>query len=143
MSAPAAPPPPHPPLPGLQAVAYMLAATVIGLSQGLQQGFVSTSLPQLAGDLGITTTSAAWLLAVYMIPRAALPVLLIKIRTQYGLRRFAELGIILYALVALASLWAVDFRSALVLQFLAGAAAAPLSTLAFLYMLEPCPRRPR
>ncbi|KJZ30070.1 hypothetical protein TW83_16610, partial [Paracoccus sp. S4493] len=77
MSAPAAPPPPHPPLPGLQAVAYMLAATVIGLSQGLQQGFVSTSLPQLAGDLGITTTSAAWLLAVYMIPRAALPVLLI------------------------------------------------------------------
>ncbi|AZY94675.1 MULTISPECIES: MFS transporter [Paracoccus] len=137
MSAPAAPPPPHPPLPGLQAVAYMLAATVIGLSQGLQQGFVSTSLPQLAGDLGITTTSAAWLLAVYMIPRAALPVLLIKIRTQYGLRRFAELGIILYALVALASLWAVDFRSALVLQFLAGAAAAPLSTLAFLYMLEP------
>lgn len=140
MSAPAAPaaaPVPHPPLPAGRALAFMAAATVIGLSQGLQQGFVSTSLPQLAGDLGITTTSAAWLLAVYMIPRAALPVLLIKIRTQFGLRRFAEIGVVIYAAVALASIWASDFRSALVLQALAGAAAAPLSTLAFLYMLEP------
>ncbi|MBM3603534.1 MAG: MFS transporter [Alphaproteobacteria bacterium] len=137
MSAPAAAPVTHPPLPAGRALSYMAAATVIGLSQGLQQGFVSTSLPQLAGDLGITTTSAAWLLAVYMIPRVALPVLLIKIRTQFGLRRFAEIGVVVYALVALAAIWASDFRSALVLQALAGAAAAPLSTLAFLYMLEP------
>lgn len=142
MSAPATPatapaPVQHPPLPAGRALAYMAAATVIGLAQGLQQGFVTTSLPQVAGDLGITTTMAAWLLAVYMIPRAALPVLLIKIRTQFGLRRFAEIGVAAYALVALASLWVDDFRSALVLQALAGAAAAPLSTLAFLYMLEP------
>lgn len=134
-----APPAPvqHPPLPAGRALAYMAAATVIGLAQGLQQGFVTTSLPQFAGDLGVTTPTAAWLLAVYMIPRAALPVLLIKIRTQFGLRRFTEIGVAAYALVALASLWADDFRSALVLQALAGAAAAPLSTLAFLYMLEP------
>lgn len=130
-------PVPHPPLRPLPALAYMGAATVIGLSQGLQQGIVTTSLPQIAGELGVTTTAAAWLLAVYMIPRAALPVLLIKVRTQYGLRRFAELGIVLYALVALASVWTTDFRAALVLQAFAGAAAAPLSTLAFLYMLEP------
>ncbi|MGR3199548.1 MAG: MFS transporter [Paracoccus sp. (in: a-proteobacteria)] len=136
MSAPAAPAP-LPPLPPLQAAAYMLAAAVIGMSQGLQQGLVSTNLPQIAGDLGVTTTSAAWLLAVYTIPRAALPVMLIKIRTQFGLRRFAELGIVVYALVAFASIWATDFRSALVLQGLSGMAAAPLSTLAFLYMLEP------
>lgn len=130
-------PAPLPPLPVPQAVAYMLAAAVIGLSQGLQQGMISTNLPQIAGDLGVTTSHAAWLLAAYMIPRAALPVLLIKIRTQFGLRRFAELGIILYALVAFAAIWATDFRSALVVQALSGAAAAPLSTLAFLYMLEP------
>ena len=130
-TAPPPPPPaPHPPLPPLRALAYMAAATVIGLAQGLQQGIVSTSLPQIAGDLGITTTTAAWLLAIYMIPRAALPVMLIKIRTQFGLRRFAEIGIIAYAAVALASIWAVDFRSALILQMLAGMAAAPLSTLA-------------
>lgn len=57
-----------------------------------------------------------------MIPRAALPVLLIKLRTQYGLRRFAKIGIILYTLVALV-------------------AAEPLSTLAFPSMLEPLSRQ--
>ncbi|WP_338068142.1 MFS transporter, partial [Paracoccus siganidrum] len=108
-----------------------------GLSQGLGQGFVSANIPQFAGDLGITTTEASWLMAAYMIPRAALPLMLIKIRTQFGLRRFAEIGIVAYVAVAFASVWVSDLRSAVVVQFLSGAASAPLSTLAFMYMLEP------
>ncbi|MCZ0960025.1 MFS transporter [Paracoccus benzoatiresistens] len=127
----------HPPLPVPQALAYMGAAVMLALSQGLGQGFVSTNIPQIAGDLGITTAQASWLMAAYMIPRASLPLLLIKIRTQYGLRRFAEVGIIAYVAVAFASVWISDFRSAVVVQALSGAAAAPLSTLAFMYMLEP------
>ncbi|MBK4217433.1 MFS transporter [Paracoccus caeni] len=130
-------PPANPPLPVPQAMAYMGAAVVLALSQGLGQGFVSTNIPQIAGDLGITTTDASWLMAAYMIPRASLPLMLIKIRTQYGLRRFAEIGIIVYVVVAFASVWINDFRSAVVVQFLSGASAAPLSTLAFMYMLEP------
>ncbi|RMC35881.1 MFS transporter [Paracoccus siganidrum] len=140
MSAPAeapAMPPPPPPLPVPQALAYMSAAVVLGLSQGLGQGFVSANIPQFAGDLGITTTEASWLMAAYMIPRAALPLMLIKIRTQFGLRRFAEIGIVAYVAVAFASVWVSDLRSAVVVQFLSGAASAPLSTLAFMYMLEP------
>lgn len=127
----------HPPLPLPQALAYMGAAVMLALSQGLGQGFVSANIPQIAGDLGTTTTQASWLMAAYMIPRASLPLLLIKIRTQYGLRRFAEVGIIAYVVVAFASVWISDFRSAVVVQALSGAAAAPLSTLAFMYMLEP------
>ncbi|MFC3167430.1 MFS transporter [Paracoccus fontiphilus] len=127
----------HPPLPVPRALAYMGAAVMLALSQGLGQGFVSTNIPQIAGDLGITTTQASWLMAAYMIPRASLPLLLIKIRTQYGLRRFAEVGIIAYVVVAFISVWISDFRSAVVVQALSGAAAAPLSTLAFMYMLEP------
>ncbi|KGB81736.1 MFS transporter [Rhodovulum sp. NI22] len=115
----------------------MAASVLLALSQGLGQGFVSTNIPQFAGDLGITTTDASWLMAAYMIPRASLPLMLIKIRTQFGLRRFAEIGIAIYVLVAFASVWISDLRSAVVVQFLSGAAAAPLSTLAFLYMLEP------
>src|SRR5690606_41623537 len=72
-----------------------------------------------------------------MIPRPSLPLMLIKIRTQFGLRRFAEIGIVAYVAVAFASVWISDFRSAVVVQVLSGAAAAPLSTLAFMYMLEP------
>lgn len=130
-------PAPAPALPIRQALPYIGAATLLALSQGLGQGFVSTNIPQFAGDLGITTTQASWLMAAYMIPRASLPLMLIKIRAQYGLRRFAEIGITLYALVAFAAVWITDLRSAMVVQFLSGMAAAPLSTLAFLYMLEP------
>ncbi|GGG81915.1 MFS transporter [Salipiger pallidus] len=136
-SQPPARPEPHPPLPVHRAVPYMLAATLLAITQGLGQGFVSANIPAFAGDLGVTTTQSSWLMAVYMIPRAALPVMLIKMRTQFGLRRFAEVGIALYVVVTFAAVWMTDFRSALVVQALSGAAAAPLSTLAFLYMLEP------
>ncbi|PZO63508.1 MAG: MFS transporter [Paracoccus denitrificans] len=130
-------PPQNPPLPVRQAIPYMLAAVVIAVSQGLSQGMLSVNVPQIAGDLGVTQTQATWLLAAYMIPRGAMPLALIKIRTQFGLRRFAEIGIALYVLIAFAGLWAIDFRSAVVLQFFLGVSSSSLSTLAFLYMLEP------
>ena len=132
-----APPAPAPGYPLRKALPYIGASMLLALCQGLGQGFVTSNLRQIAGEIGVTTTQASWLMAAYMIPRAALPMMLIKIRTQYGLRRFAEISIVAYVLVALASVWIADFRSALVVQVLSGMAAAPLSTLAFLYMLEP------
>ena len=134
---PAASPAPAPGMPLGRALPFFFASSVLALTQGLGQGFVSVNIPQIAGDLGITTTDASWLMAAYMIPRATLPVLLIKIRTQFGLRRFAEVGIIAYLLVSISALWIFDLRSAIVVQALSGIASAPLSTLAFLYMLEP------
>ena len=134
---PASPPASPPGMPLREALPYFVASVVLALTQGLGQGFVSANIPQFAGDLGIATTEASWLMAAYMVPRASLTLMLIKIRTQFGLRRFAEIGIILYLIVAFASVWIVDLRSAVIVQFLSGAASAPLSTLAFLYMLEP------
>ncbi len=68
-----------------------------------------------------------------------MPLLLIKIRTQFGLRRFAEVAILVYLAVSLAAFAISDLRSAVAVQFFAGMASAPLSTLAFMYMLEPLP----
>ncbi|GGA96970.1 MFS transporter [Allosediminivita pacifica] len=132
--------PTEPPVSVRAALPYMLASALLALSQGLGQGFVSANIPQIAGDIGATTTEASWLMAAYLIPRASLPLMLIKIRTQFGLRRFAEVGIVAYVIVAFAALWIDDLRSAIVVQFLSGVAGAPLSTLAFLYMLEKLPR---
>ncbi len=132
---PAAPPAPPPPL--RIALAYIAAAIVIGLTQGLAQSFVTTNIAQIAGELGVTTTQATWLSVAFAAPRASMPILLIKIRTQYGLRRFAEIAIVIYLVVALGALTISDLRSALVMQFLAGMASAPLSSLAFMYMLQP------
>ncbi|ADO44410.1 major facilitator transporter (plasmid) [Ketogulonicigenium vulgare Y25] len=122
---------------GKAAIPYLIAGVLIALAQGLGQGFITANLPQIAGDLGVSTTDATWLMVAYMTPRAALPLLLIKIRTQYGLRRFTEVSVIAFALVAVAALFTDDMDSAMLVQFLSGCAAAPLSTLAFLYMIEP------
>src|SRR5690606_18895994 len=51
--------------------------------------------------------------------------------------QFAEVAIILYLVLAFTSLWIVDLRSAIIVQFFSGIASAPLSTPAFLYMIEP------
>lgn len=133
----AAPVPPPAGYPFYRALPYVAASVVLALTQGLGQGFVSANIPQIAGDLGTTTTAASWLMAAYMIPRATMPLMLIKIRTQFGLRRFAEIGIVAYLLVSFSAIWISDLRSAVVVQALSGIASAPLSTLAFLYMLEP------
>ncbi|MDS9466912.1 MFS transporter [Paracoccus sp. MBLB3053] len=139
----AAPAPPQPapfePMPLPRALGYIAASLVIGLTQGIAQGFISTNIPQIAGDLGATTTQASWLMAAFLIPRATMPLLLIKLRAEFGLRRFAEVAIVVYLAVALMSFAIFDLRSAIAAQFFAGMASAPLSTLAFLYILEPLP----
>ncbi|WP_051201601.1 efflux MFS transporter permease [Paracoccus aminophilus] len=138
-SAPAAPaaPPAFVPMSMMMTLCYMGAAALISITQGLGQGFITANIAQIAGELGATQTQASWLLAAYLIPRASLPLMLIKIRMQYGLRSFCEIAIAIYLVLAIVSLWITDLRSAVVVQFFNGMASAPLSTLAFLYMIEP------
>ncbi|MFO1166444.1 MAG: MFS transporter [Paracoccus sp. (in: a-proteobacteria)] len=140
---PAAPAPASPPAaPAYSwpvALAYIGVSLFVALTQGVAQGFVSTNIPQVAGNLGVTTTQATWLTVAFTIPRVALPLMLVKIRMQFGLRRFAEIAVAIYLVVSLISIEAIDLRSAVLVQALSGMSAAPLSTLAFMYMLEPLP----
>lgn len=145
MSAPTSPAaqPPAPPedavltMPLARALGYMLSAVLIGLGAGLGQGFLSGSLSQIAGDLGATTSDASWLIIAFIVPRCCLPILLTKVRTQFGLRRFTEVSVSVYVVADFAAMWMDDLRSAVAVEMLSGAASASLSTLAFLYMLEP------
>ena len=133
---PAAPPPPPPPMAPPRAAAYMAASTLLAMTQGFGLNLVAANIPQLQGPFGATAAEATWLVAAYMAPNASLSLALIKIRNQYGLRPFAELGIAVFLLVSVAHIFITDLQSALVLRFFAGIAAAPLSSLGFLYMLE-------
>jgi MFS family permease len=126
-------------MPPLRAACYMLAAVLLALTQGLGMNLITANLPQIQGSLGATTNEATWLVAAYMAPNVSLALALIKIRTQYGLRNFAELSIAIFVLVSLMHLFVDDLQSALVVRFFSGIAAAPMSTLGFLYMLEPFP----
>ncbi|MCX5517000.1 MFS transporter [Kaistia defluvii] len=136
--APPAPPaaPAFVPMPPLRAAIYAGASLLLGLTQGLGLNLVSANLTGLQGPLHATQIEIAWLTAAYMATNITGTMLLYKVRTQFGLRRFAEIGLTIYALVTIAHLFSNDLRSALAVRAVMGIAAAPLSTLAFYYMLE-------
>jgi MFS family permease len=124
------------PMPAWKIPLYMGASLLLFLTQGLGMNLLTANIYQLQGSFSATTAEVSWLSAAYMAPYASLSIALFKIRTQYGLRRFAELGIICFVVAAALNLLVTDLHSAIVVRAISGMAAAPLSTLGFLYMLE-------
>jgi MFS family permease len=139
--APQAPPaPPLPPAkPFLLSAAFVCASLLMWITQGIGLNMVAVNIPQLQGGLGATTAETTWLLAAYMAPNVSLTLFLMKIRTQYGLRLFTELGLLAFVLVTSLHWFIHDLNSALIVRFFSGAAASPMSTLGFFYMLEAFP----
>jgi MFS family permease len=137
--APPQPPAAPAPMPLPRAALYALTSLLLALTQGLGMNLITANLPQIQGSFGATTNESMWLVAAYLAPNVSLSVILIKIRNQYGLRNFAELGILAFVLVTLLHLFVNDMRSALVVRFFSGIVASPMSSLAFFYMLEPFP----
>jgi MFS family permease len=139
----AAPPPPAPASPPLFVprpipirLLYAIASITAAVMQGLGTSLISANLAQIAGPLEATQVEASWLVAAYLFPNVSLGLFLFKVRTQYGLRNFCEVAIVPYVLISLAHLWVNDLNTGIALRFFAGAAAAPISSVSFLYMLE-------
>ncbi|BCP54483.1 MFS transporter [Kaistia sp. 32K] len=124
------------PMPPMRAAVYASASILLGLTQGLGLNLITANLTGLQGPLHATQIEINWLAAAYMATNITGTLFLYKVRTQFGLRRFAEIGLIIYALVTIAHLFTDDLRSAIAVRAVMGIAAAPLSTLAFYYMLE-------
>ncbi|MFC3220536.1 MFS transporter [Tianweitania populi] len=122
-----------------RAASYMLASLILALTQGLGMNLINANIPQLQGSIGATTNEATWMVAAYMAPNVSLAVALIKIRNQYGLRNFAEISILGFVVACFLNLFISDLSSAMVVRFMSGIAASPISSLGFLYMLEPFP----
>lgn len=117
-------------------IIYVISSIVLGITQGLGLNLVTANLTGLQASFGATATEMAWLPTVYFATNMTGTIVMFKIRSQFGMRRFAELGIIVYALIVLAHLFVHDLQSAIWVRAIMGIAAAPLSTLAFFYMLE-------
>ncbi|MBB4142606.1 MFS transporter [Rhizobium rhizoryzae] len=120
-------------------LAYIFSGLLMFLTQGLGMNIVTANIYQLQGTFSATIAEVAALSAAYMAPYASLSLALFKIRVQYGLRPFAELSIAAFVLASCLNLFVTDFHSALVVRFVSGMAAAPLSSLGFLYILEAFP----
>jgi MFS family permease len=120
-------------------VACVVVSTVLGLTQGLGVNLVNNNLPAIQGSLGATAAEATWLTTAYFATSLSAIALLTKARLQFGLRRFAQWSIAVFLGVAMVHFWAVDLGSAIAVRAALGLAAAPLSTLAVLYMVEAFP----
>ncbi|WP_455477932.1 MFS transporter [Bartonella sp. B10] len=115
---------------------YIFASFILQWAYGLGANVVQSNIIQLTGDFHATLTETTWLIAAYMAPNVSVAIMLIKIRYQFGLRAFAELSILGFVLVCVLQLFVTDLHSALIIRFFAGIAAAPLASLALLYMME-------
>lgn len=122
-----------------RAIALVAASTWLALTQSIAMNLVSVNIPQVQGAIAATSNEATWLVAAYMAPNVSLSLALIKIRTQFGLRNFAEVSIAVFVCASLLNLYMLDLNTAVATRFLNGIAAAPISSLAFLYMMEAFP----
>ncbi|MFO6298446.1 MFS transporter [Rahnella selenatireducens] len=115
---------------------YALASLIIGLTQGLGINLVSSNLTGIQGSLGISNVESYWLVAAYTATSVTGTILLYKIRTQFGFRRFGEYGLLFFAVASLAQTFTHDFQTALAVRAVMGFAMASLGPLALFYMFE-------
>lgn len=121
--------------------AYACIAVLIGITGGVGNALVSVNLGAIQGSLGLTPAQGAWLPAAYVMANVTSNLLVYKFRQQFGMRAFAEIGLSLYALLALLHLVVGGFEMAVVLRAASGLAGAATSTLATLYMLQALPKQ--
>ena len=117
-------------------IAYACVAVLVGLTGGLGNALFIANLPSIQGDLGLTPSQAAWLPAAYFMVNVSANLLMIKFRQQYGLRRFAEIGLTLYALLSIAHVFVQGLEMAVFVRAASGLAAATTSSLGLFYMLQ-------
>lgn len=120
----------------IRRLGYGMTALLLGLSQSLGLYLVSSNLTSIQGSLQATASEAAWLTTAYFATALSSTLLLVKVRLHFGLRAFATVGLGAFVLVAALHLATDSLASAVCARAALGLAAAPVSTLAVLYMLE-------
>jgi MFS family permease len=116
-------------------------SVLLGLTQGFGFNLVTSNLSGIQGALGATATEAAWLTTAYFATALSASLLLFKFRLQFGLDVFAKVGLLCFVIVSGLHLLTHNLSSAIAVRAALGFAAAPLSALAILYMIEAFPKR--
>ena len=71
---------------------YFFIGLFVALSASLSNGFITTNLPLIQGEYGLTPSEVAWIPAAYVMANVSANLILFKARQQYGLRLFSEIG---------------------------------------------------
>lgn len=134
---PGSPPTPwHPPR---RRLAYAAVATLVVMAGSLGNAIVTANLLNLQGSLGLYQAEIQWLPTVYVMTNVCANMVLIKFRQQFGIRLFAQIFLVGFVLTTGAHLFTHSFASAIAVRAFSGIAAAALSTVGFLYMVQAFP----
>ena len=117
-------------------VAFVAISILCSITGNIGNSMLAANLPTVQGNLALTPVQGQWLLAAYTMTNCWSNLLVFKFRIQFGIGAFARLGLVTYAAVAVLSMFAQDFPTALIVRAAAGLAAAPLFALASLYMIQ-------
>ncbi|ENX34451.1 hypothetical protein F889_01733 [Acinetobacter colistiniresistens] len=116
--------------------AYFIIGLLICIAASLSNGFIVANLPIFQGEYGLTPSQAAWLPAAYVMANVSSNLILFKARQQYGLRLFSEIGLLVFIGVLVLHIFVKTYEMALFVRFIAGLAAAPLSSLGMYYTMQ-------
>jgi MFS family permease len=120
-------------------IGYGGVALLVGITGGLGNALIAVNTTILQGALGLDPAEIAWLPTVFVMTSAAINLLLIKFRQQFGLRPFALIFLALYVAVTFAHLFVRGFWSAIAVRGASGMAGAALSSLCLYYMMQALP----
>ena len=122
-------------------LAHMAVGVLVGTTAGLGGALVSADLVQVRQVLGLSPTQAAWLSTSYVAAAVPANLLLIKVRQQYGLRRFALAALGLYAAAALAQVCVTDIAATLLLRAIGGFVSVTLIPLCLFHTMQAFPTK--
>jgi MFS family permease len=122
-----------------RAASCVTVSLLLGLTQGLAVNLVSANLSAIQGSFGATAVEASWLVTAFTATNVSSALLLTKVRLQFGLHVFANLGLGVFLVLSIFHMFNDQLYSAVLLRAALGFAAAPLTSLALLYMMEAWP----
>jgi MFS family permease len=113
------------------------------LTGGLGNALVTANLPYFQGTLGLSSEQAAWFPAAFVTTNVCANLVLVKYRQQFGLELFVRTILLGYAVATFLHLLTQGFWSSLLVRAASGIAAAGLTTLGTLMMVQAMPPRLR
>lgn len=122
-------------------LAYALVAVLVGTTAGLSSALVSVNTFHLQQILNLSVQQVAWLSTCYVMTAVSANLLLIKVRQQYGLRRFALAFLGLHAILALMLVFVPGLGTALLVRAVSGFVVAALIPLCLFNMMQAFPAR--
>lgn len=120
-------------------LAYALVALLVGTTVGLGNALVTVNAHQLRQLLDLSATHMAWVSTSYVMAAVSANLLLIKVRQQYGLRRFALVSLGLYAVLALTQVFVSGLGALILVRAISGFVSVALIPLCLFSMMQAFP----